>query len=241
MDNPNIQQGAPQAPVQEPQAQGTTNPAVSPNPVEPVANPSPAAGAVADPMAAAAQAQGEGQAQKPAVEDPMAAAAQAQGDNAQQGNQEPQGAPEKYEAFKMGDNEISPEATTAFAELAKKHNLSQEEAQEFVNTFAPAVQAQVQGYQRQWLEACRSDKELGGEHFNENMAVAGAGYRAYADNDLRAVFEASGLSRHPAVVRHFYRLGKNLQQDKGVAGGASAPAPVKRLYPNSGMIPDLQQ
>lgn len=240
MDNPNIQQGAPQAPSQEPQAQGNPNPAVSPNPAAPAANPSPTAGNVADPMAAAAQA-GEGQAQKSAIDDPMAAAANAQGGNAQQGENQQQSAPEKYEAFKMGDSEISEEATTAFAELAKKHNLSQEEAQEFVNSFAPAVQAQVQGYQRQWLDACRSDKELGGEHFNENMAVAGAGYRAYADNDLRAVFEASGLSRHPAVVRHFYRLGKNLQQDKGVAGGASAPAPVKRLYPNSGMVPDIKQ
>ena len=219
-------QGVP--PTQEPQAQGNPNPAVSPNPAEPVANPSPAAG-VADPMADAAK--GEPQ---QGIADPMAAAADAQGDK------ELAGAPEKYEAFKMGESELPAETTAAFAEIAKKHNLSQEDAQEFMNAVAPAVQAQVQGYQRQWLDACRSDKELGGERFNENMAVAGAGYRAYADNDLRAIFEASGLSRHPAVVRHFYRLGKNLQQDKGVAGGASAPAPVRRLYPNSGMVPDTK-
>lgn len=232
MDDLNNQGGA-QAPVQEPQTQGAQNPAVSPNPAEPATTPPSTAG-VEDPMAAAAQAQ----AQPQGVEDPMAAAAKAQAGGAQQ---EPTGAPEKYEAFKMGDSTLSEETTAAFAEIAKKHNLSQEDAQEFVNTFAPAIQAQVRGYQQQWLEACRTDKELGGEHFNENMAVAGAGYRAYADEDLRAVIQASGLSRHPAVVRHFYRLGKNLQQDKGVAGGASAPAPVKRLYPNSGMVPDLKQ
>ncbi len=231
MDDLNNQGGA-QAPVQEPQTQGVQNPAVSPTPAEPVTTPSSTAG-VDDPMAAAAKAQGEPQ----GIEDPMAAAAKAQADGAQQ--QTPN-VPEKYEAFKMGDSVLPEETTAAFAEIAKKHNLSQEEAQEFVNTFAPAIQAQVQGYQKQWLEACRTDKELGGERFNENMAVAGAGYRAYADEDLRAVIQASGLSRHPAVVRHFYRLGKNLQQDKGVAGGASAPAPVRQLYPNSGMLPDLK-
>ena len=230
-DDLNNQAGA-GAPVQEPQSQGAQNPAASPNPAEPTANQSPAAG-VADPMADAAK----GQAEPQQVDDPMTTAAKQDGGK----EPEPAGAPEKYEAFKLGENELPAEATAAFAEIAKKHNLSQEDAQEFVNTFAPAVQAQVVGYQRQWLDACRSDKELGGEHFNENMAVAGAGYRAYASDDLRAVFEASGLSRHPAVVRHFYRLGKNLQQDKGVAGGASAPAPVKRLYPNSGMVPDIKQ
>lgn len=231
MDDLNNQGGA-QAPVQEPQTQGAQNPAVSPNPAEPATTPPSTAG-IEDPMAAAAQAQ----AQPQGVEDPMAAAAKAQAGGAQQ---EPTGAPEKYEAFKMGDNTLPEETTAAFAEIAKKHNLSQEDAQEFISTFAPAIQAQVRGYQQQWLEACRTDKELGGEHFNENMAVAGAGYRAYADEDLRAVIQASGLSRHPAVVRHFYRLGKNLQQDKGVAGGASAPAPVRQLYPNSGMLPDLK-
>lgn len=232
MDDLNNQGGA-QAPVQEPQAQGVQNPAVSPTSAEPTTTPSSTAG-VDDPMAAAAKAQGEPQ----GIEDPMAAAAKAQADGAQQ--QQAPNAPEKYEAFKMGDSVLSEETTAAFAEIAKKHNLSQQEAQEFVNTFAPAIQAQVQGYQKQWLEACRADRELGGEHFKENMAVAGAGYRAYADEDLRAVIQASGLSRHPAVVRHFYRLGKNLQQDKGVAGGASAPAPVRQLYPNSGMLPDLK-
>lgn len=230
-DDLNNQAGA-GAPVQEPQSQGAQNPAASPNPAEPVATPSPAAG-VADPMADAAK----GQAEPQQVDDPMTAAAKQDGEN----EPEPMGAPEKYEPFKLGGAELNEETTAVFGEFAKRHNMSQKEAQDFLDAFNPAVKAQVVGYQRQWLDACRSDKELGGERFNENMAVAGAGYRAYASDDLRAVFEASGLSRHPAVVRHFYRLGKNLQQDKGVAGGASAPAPVKRLYPNSGMVPDIKQ
>ncbi len=225
-------QGAGVAPAQVPQVQGNPNPAASPNPSESVANPSPAAG-IADPMAEAAKA--SEQAQPQGIEDPMAEAAKT-GET-----KEPEGAPEKYEAFQMGGKDLNEETTAAFTEFAKKHNMSQKEAQAFLDDFSPAVQAQVHGYQRQWLEECRADAELGGERFKENMAVAGAGYRAYADNDLRAVFEASGLSRHPAVVRHFYRLGKNLQQDKGVAGGASAPAPARRLYPNSGMVPDIKQ
>lgn len=216
----------------EPQPTGTQNPAAPLTSTTPPTAPTAPAAGVADPMADAAKQPVDG------IADPMADAAKQQAD----GTKDPQTtskAPEKYEAFKLGDQTLPEETTKAFADIARKHGLSQDEAQEFLNAYMPTVQTQVNMYKQQWLDACMADKELGGEHFKENMAVAGIGYRTYADKDLQAVMQASGLSRHPAVVRHFYRLGKELQQDKGVAGGASAPAPVQRFYPNSNMVPDI--
>ncbi len=225
------------------QATQGENPAVPPNQVSDQGATPPTAG-VADPMADAAS-------KGATVDDPMTAAAQNQGEPSGEGEgqssggtkQEGEGAetvPEKYEAFKVGDQTLPESETAAFAEAAKELGLSQEKAQKIVDSFMPTVKSRVENYQRDWLEACRADKELGGQHFNENMAIAGAGYRTYADKDLQAIFAASGLSRHPAVVRHFYRLGKSLQQDNGVAGGASASAPTRRLYQNSGMVPDVK-
>jgi hypothetical protein len=222
--------------VQTPETNATVgqNPAVSPTPSETDAQ-APTAGSIADPMAEAASKTGE----EAAPADPMAEATGKTEETAKE--TEKPTVPEKYEAFKVGEQTLPEEATAAFSEVAKKYGLTQEGAQEVVNSFMPAVQAQVLGYQKEWLDACRADKEIGGERFNENMAIAGAGYRTYADKDLQAVFKASGLSRHPAVVRHFYRLGKSLQQDNGVAGGASTSAPTRRLYPKSDMVPDTNQ
>lgn len=227
------------------QATQGQNPAVPPSPVSDQGTTPPTAG-VADPM-------GEAAAKGESVDDPMAKAAQNQGepsgeglgDGQATGEKKTEGegaetAPEKYEAFRVGDQTLPENETAAFAEAAKELGLSQEKAQKIVDSFMPTVLSRVENYKKDWLEACRADKELGGQHFNENMAIAGAGYRTYADKDLQAIFAASGLSRHPAVIRHFYRLGKSLQQDNGVAGGASASAPTRRLYQNSGMVPDVK-
>lgn len=153
------------------------------------------------------------------------------------------GAPEQYTAFRLEDSDVAPEEVQGFTDAAREMGLSQEKAQKMFETLAPAArqyaQKQLVGYANQWREALVSDKEFGGAQFKANLAIAGEGYRRYASEGLRTILKASGLSNHPEVVRHFYRLGKALQQDKGVAGHASAPAAPPKRYPNSNMVEDF--
>ncbi len=152
-------------------------------------------------------------------------------------------APEHYENFKLGDSDVTADSVEEFTATAKELGLTQEKAQKVFDAVAPAAQkylhASLVKHAKEWASALKTDRELGGNTHKESMAIAGAGYDHYASTELKTILKASGLSNHPEVVRHFYRLGKQLQQDKGVAGQASAPAAPMRRYPNSNMVPDL--
>lgn len=152
-------------------------------------------------------------------------------------------APETYAAFKdLNGNEYAPESVQQFAEAAKKVGLSQEKAQQLFEAMVPTAREHMMNDLRtkaqQWALDCEKDPEIGGANFGANKAVAIAGYRQFATPELRTILNASGLGNHPEVVRHFYRLGKTMQQDNGVHGGASAAPQKRRRYPNSNMVVD---
>lgn len=152
-------------------------------------------------------------------------------------------APEQYEAFRLNDQDVAPEQVEDFVNTARELGLSQEKAQKVFDAIAPTAQKYLSQslarHAQDWAKALTTDKELGGARYKESMAIAGAGYKQYASDELKTILKASGLSNHPEVVRHFYHLGQQLQQDKGVVGhGSPAPAAIRR-YPNSGMVADM--
>lgn len=154
-----------------------------------------------------------------------------------------QGAPEAYETFRdVNGNEYAPESVQQFADAAKSVGLSQESAQKLFEAMVPTARAHMMNDLRskaeQWALDCEKDPEIGGANFGANKAVAISGYREFATPELRTILNASGLGNHPEVVRHFFRLGKTLQQDSGVHGNASANPPKRRRYPNSNMVVD---
>lgn len=154
-----------------------------------------------------------------------------------------QSAPETYEAFRdVNGNEYTPESVQQFADAAKSVGLSQENAQKLFEAMVPTARAHMMNDLRskaeQWALDCEKDPEIGGANFGANKAVAISAYREFATPELRTILNASGLGNHPEVVRHFFRLGKTLQQDSGVHGNASANPPKRRRYPNSNMVVD---
>lgn len=151
--------------------------------------------------------------------------------------------PESYTAFKdEGDREYAPETVERFAQAAKEIGLNQEKAQKLFESIVPTAQEHIMKDLRakaeQWALDCEKDPEIGGANFGANKAIAISGYREFATPELRTILNASGLGNHPEVVRHFYRLGKTLQQDKGVHGDASSAPEKRRRYPKSNMVTD---
>jgi hypothetical protein len=152
----------------------------------------------------------------------------------------PQGAPDKYE-FKLPDGvQLDDKGTTAFSEVAKELNLTQEAAQKVLDKMGPViagrhVEALTQA-KAQWVEGAKSDKEFGGDKLGENLAVAKKALDTFGTPELRTLLNESGLGNHPEIIRAFFRAGKAISEDKFVPAGTGSPKGVKAaadaLYPN---------
>lgn len=174
-----------------------------------------------------------GEGAKPAAED-------AKGDKAKVG------APEKYADFKLPEGvEIDKSAMEGFLPLAKKLNLTQEQAQELVDFQASQVahgqkasQEAWDTMQADWIKAAKTDKEIGGPAFNEHVGYAAKAIKQFGTPELKAALDATGVGNHPEFIRVFAKVGKAMSEDKFHIGGAEAPSTPKslaeRLFPNQG-------
>lgn len=133
---------------------------------------------------------------------------------------EPPAVPEKYE-FKLPDGmTLDTEALSKFEPIARKLGLDQERAQEVVNLYAGLKQADTQRQQDDWAkqvsdwsEAVKTDKELGGQAFDTNVAAAQSAMARFGTPELKAALESTGLGNHPELIRAFTRIGKAMGED----------------------------
>ena len=62
-----------------------------------------------------------------------------------------------------------------------------------------------------WEEASRNDPDFGGEKLNENLAIANRALEAYdPQGEIRAMLAETGYGNHPALVRFFLAIGRDL-------------------------------
>ncbi len=151
----------------------------------------------------------------------------------------PEGAPEKYEFnSKVADapDELDPEVLTAFGEVAKDLDLSQEAAQKVLDKVAPVIQArqaqEVEKVRADWASESQSDKEFGGENLKANLEVAKSSLNAFGTDALKSLLSESGLGNHPEVIRFMYRAGKAISEDSyvGNSQGANAKSGVPKDF-----------
>jgi len=155
-------------------------------------------------------------------------------------------APEAYADFSLPEGvQLDSAVMGEFGTLAKELNLSQDQAQKLVDLQAKAtagtaqqLQAAIDKQADQWAADAKSDKEYGGDKFDENLAVSKAALDKFATPEFRAFLEQSKLGNHPEMLRAFYRIGQAVGQDgfvPGRAGGAKGVA--QSMYANSNMNP----
>lgn len=207
----------------------------------PAAAPAAAAPAAAAPAAAPAPAPGDKPAgdAKPEGDKP---AADAKPDD-KKPDDKPAGAPEKYEDFKLPEGmQADPTTMGKFAEVAKKHDLTQEAAQEMVNLGAQmqagnaeSIKAAIQAQGEAWGREAVADKEFGGEKFDENLAVARKGLDQFATPELKNLLVQTKLGNHPEVLRTFFRIGQAISEDGFVPGrvGSTRKSNAEVLYGNT--------
>ena len=129
------------------------------------------------------------------------------------------GAPEKGYEFKDSPESavhFDDETRSAFADVAKELNLSQEAAQKVIDKMEPALVRRVETLRKTWAEASQTDAEFGGQNFKQNVKAIRRTYMATTTPELRAAFASAGLDSNPEVLRHFFRLSKVLSDGKFV-------------------------
>lgn len=131
-----------------------------------------------------------------------------------------------------------------FGEIATKHKVSQEAAQEFVNLYHSVAGAQAkqnwdtwQTTQAGWVSDVKADGEIG--NLDEVKRTVGRFLDdpAFAGPKTREGFEVTGSGNHPEVIRFIYRMAKALGEGTHVTGNSPVRqvtdrSLAERIYPN---------
>lgn len=122
------------------------------------------------------------------------------------------------------------EVDTALLEQAvplfKEMGLTQEQAQKLIDLQSTNVQAQQDAVAAQiesWEAACKNDKEIGGDGFDENIGLGKLALEKLGTPELRDFLTESGAGSHPEIVRMLVRMGKLMKEDNPGSAGGSPP------------------
>lgn len=149
---------------------------------------------------------------------------------------EPQ-VPESYELTMPEGVELDKAAADEFQAIAKELKLDQASAQKVADIGAKMAQRQTEAHTKlveSWVENVKTDKEIGGDKLDQNLAVARKALETFGTPELKDVLNATGLGNHPEVIRAFLKAGKLISEDKFVAGAPKGPETdiAKKLFPS---------
>jgi hypothetical protein len=155
------------------------------------------------------------------------------------------GAPEKYADFVMPEGvTVDSVALEAFSPALKGLNLNQEQAQQLVTVYAQQTQRtatdfakqlespefavqqaglMLGGHREAWATAIKADKDIGGTNFDANVQTAQRALARFGSPELTGLLNSTGLGNHPALVKAFVQIGKQIREDNpdyGASGGA---------------------
>jgi hypothetical protein len=141
--------------------------------------------------------------------------------------------------FQMPEGmELDSELAGELKAFAQEKNLTQDEAQKIADLGVKMLQKQQSAFEdlkAGWVETAKTDKEIGGEAFEANLAKANEALAAFAEPDLIKFLQDTGLGNHPEMIRAWNRVGKAISEDRLVVGKAtddgSPKAPENVLFP----------
>ena len=151
----------------------------------------------------------------------------------------PKGAPEKYADFVMPEGVTADSAILAgFSEIAKAQNLTQEDAQKFVDFHNNSVKAMIDGHAAQvaaWPAEIAKDAELGGADSPAKIATAQRAIAKFGTPALKTMLDTYGFGNHPEFVRFAYKVGSAIKEDSvsgthGATAETAGPWTAKDFY-----------
>jgi len=121
---------------------------------------------------------------------------------------------------------LNEELAGKFNDIAGKYNMANKGASEIMalavdlakQTQDGVLSAQLKAVEAnriKYSEAVTNDAEIGGAKLDETMKTANVAYNHFIQSDKEAheIFCQTGLNTHPAVVKMFHAIGKQMQDD----------------------------
>lgn len=130
-------------------------------------------------------------------------------------------APENYETFTAPEGmTLDAGVVSEFAGTAKELGLSQEKAQTLINKLSPVIAQRQAAHvtetltkaDTEWQAAAKADPEIGGDKFDENVAIAQRAM-TLATPAMKQLLNDSRLGNHPEVMRWMFRVGSQMSPD----------------------------
>ena len=153
------------------------------------------------------------------------------------------GAPEAYTDFTVPDGiTVDPEALTKFHGLASEHDLTQKQAQAFVDYQVEfnAQQAEqvVEAATKQradWLMEAKADKTIGGPKFDESVELGKRALATHGSKELIEFINISGIGNRADMIQFMAKVGADISEAQISTGEASAAKKslAERLFPNN--------
>lgn len=156
--------------------------------------------------------------------------------------------PATWDGFELNAPEgHDKESLTAFGEAAKEQGIAPDAAQKMLDKIVPVLQERqmqsLNALHEQWIEEGKADPELGGDKYEENLALAKKGAEAFGDPELQEMLKpvsegGQGLGNNKVITKLLMRVGKAIGSDAKLVKGSPAPVEVDkaaRLYDKSNM------
>jgi hypothetical protein len=149
--------------------------------------------------------------------------------------------PEKYE-LKFSEQSPLDKAADAekIAAFAKKHGLTQEQAQELAAETEARAQAVIERQQAflksegaRWKSEVEADKDLGGKNLTQTIANTKRVMDRFAPegSPMRSLLNETGYGNHPEFVRFVNAIGKAMAEDSPSILGGTGPGSMKEFDP----------
>lgn len=151
----------------------------------------------------------------------------------------PQGAPDKYEGFKLPEGiEIKADVLEKFSATAKELNLSQENAQKLIDMQAQNVKAEVDARLAAFNAEVQTwetkSREVFGAEWQKEFGIASKAVERFGTPELRKLLNDTGLGNHPEWIRFANKAGKMIAEDnppEGRTAGNEQVDTAKLMFP----------
>ncbi len=150
--------------------------------------------------------------------------------------------PETYEFTMPEGVEMDAALAEAATPVFKDMGIDQAGADKLTGMFASWQNNQVNDAAKafgeqldSWAKELKSDKDFGGDDYEENSGIADLAVEKLGSQELRDFLQASGGCNHPAVVKFMWAVGKLVSEDTpggGDQGGEKEGSIESRMYPN---------
>lgn len=125
-----------------------------------------------------------------------------------------------------------------YTDAAQKLKLPKEAAQGLLDQALPAFEAQqnklIQDTRKAWKDSITTDKEVGGERFEQSRRAVGRVLRAYGNQELRAWLDDTGVGDNPHLFKLLVKFANAIGEERTDIGARTAPrqraTPADVLY-----------